>query len=258
MKLFILVAEKQEDCGNIINEVRQFLPNSVYEMAFDGNEAVNKAKKMESLDLVFLDMNLPFQNSIVIAQKIWRRWKHCQIIFLTEYQDFKQLTELVDMSKADYLLKPISQTGLEASIKKACERLVFIENIKSMSSEIFEKIDQSLESETDDEVKQRIQNYLLEHLSEEVSLEKIGAAFGTSRTYFCKRFKRLFKKNFVAYLTSIRLEEAKKLLVETELDMNDIAWKTGFCDAAYFIKVFRREMDCTPYLYRKKYKNIAI
>ena len=256
MKLFILVIEKQEECENLINKIRQFLPDSVYETVFSGNEAVETAKKMESLDLVFLDMNLPFQNSILIAQKIWKRWKHCQIIFLTEYQDFKLLTESVDMDKADYLLKPISQTGLEAAVRKACEKLVFLESIKNMSTGLFEKIGQPLE--TDEEMKIKIQKYLSEHLSEDISLEKIGAVFGTSGTYFCKRFKRLFNKNFVPYLTWMRLEAAKKLLVETDLDMNDIAWKIGFCDAAYFIKVFRKEMDCTPYSYRRKYKNIAM
>lgn len=257
MKLFILVIEKQEECENLVNKIRQFLPDSVYETVSNGIEVMETAKKMGSLDLVFLDMNLPFQNSILTAQKIWKRWKNCQIIFLTEYQDFKRLTESVDMNKAEYLLKPISQTGLEAAVRKACERLAFLENIKTMSSELFEKIGQPLEPETDEEIKIRIQKYLSEHLAEDISLEKIGAVFGTSGTYFCKRFKRLFNKNFVPYLTWMRLEEAKKLLVETDLDMNDIAWKTGFCDAAYFIKVFRKEMGCTPHFYRRKYKNLA-
>lgn len=257
MKLFILVAGKQEECGTLVENIRQFLPDSVYETACDGAQAVETAKNMKALDLVILDMNLPPQKSILTAQKIWRRWKYCQIIFLTEYQDFKRLTEEVDMDKSDYLLKPISQTGLEAAVKKACERYVFLQNVKSISPELNEKIEQSSGMETEEEVKSRIQQYLCEHLSEEISLERIGTAFGTSGTYFCKWFKRLFKKSFVSYLTGIRLEEAKKLLLETEFEIKEIARKTGFCDAAYFIKVFRKEMGCTPAVYREKYKNIA-
>lgn len=114
-----------------------------------------------------------------------------------------------------------------------------------------ENVNVSQEQEVLQEKKQ-IEQYLAAHFQDEITLERIASDLGYSRTYFSKRFKQLFQKNFVNYLTLLRVEEAKKLLSDPTAEIRKAALKSGFQDAAYFTSVFRRVTGYTPSEYRKK------
>lgn len=102
-----------------------------------------------------------------------------------------------------------------------------------------------------DDTGARIRSYLLSHFAEEVTLESISSELGYSRTYFSKLFKRLFGKNFVAYLTDLRIEEAKRLLEKENLGIQEVAARTGFRGNAYFSSTFRRLTGQTPSEYQE-------
>lgn len=65
---------------------------------------------------------------------------------------------------------------------------------------------------------------------------------------------RCFKKNIgqspMEYLIKYRLNQSKKLLLETDMTITDICQQCGFSDSAYFGKVFRRSFGITPGEYR--------
>lgn len=102
-----------------------------------------------------------------------------------------------------------------------------------------------------DDTGARIRDYLLGHYAEEVTLESISSELGYSRTYFSKLFKRLFGMNFVAYLTNLRIEEAKRLLEKENLGIQEVAARTGFRGNAYFSSTFRRLTGQTPSEYQE-------
>ena len=101
-----------------------------------------------------------------------------------------------------------------------------------------------------DDIGDRIRGYLLSHYAEEITLESISSALGYSRTYFSKLFKRQFGMNFVAYLTGLRIEEAKRLLEKENLGIQEVAARTGFRGNAYFSSTFRRLTGQTPSEYQ--------
>lgn len=63
-------------------------------------------------------------------------------------------------------------------------------------------------------------------------------------------FNRTMHTGFNAYLNSVRLREAEKLLLTTDETMTEIAQKTGYGDSSYFIRQFRKTYRCTPLQYR--------
>lgn len=85
----------------------------------------------------------------------------------------------------------------------------------------------------------------------DLSVEKLCSYLHVSPTYFSTIFKRETEMNFVNYLTSVRLEEALKLLKTTDDKTYIIAGKVGYQEANYFSYVFKRKYGIAPSRYRR-------
>ncbi len=102
-----------------------------------------------------------------------------------------------------------------------------------------------------------ISKYIQEHCGEKLSLKQMGTEFNMSPKYFSVFFQRHFMKTFTDYLNYIRIEKARKLLLETELDIEHIASQTGFSGSSYFIRVFKELTEMTPRHYRKSFLQVG-
>ena len=98
--------------------------------------------------------------------------------------------------------------------------------------------------------------YIQTHYKEKLSLEQLGQEFHMSPKYFSVFFQKHFSRNFTEYLSAIRIEHAKKMLVESDEDMELVSQQTGFSSSSYFIRMFRENLGLTPGQYRKKFKNV--
>jgi AraC-like DNA-binding protein len=79
------------------------------------------------------------------------------------------------------------------------------------------------------------------------------SAFHCSHSYVSHTFKSSTGCNFREYINLLRIEEAKKLLVNTSFSITEISMKTGFSNSNYFSLVFQRMNGISPKEYRKKY-----
>ena len=79
----------------------------------------------------------------------------------------------------------------------------------------------------------------------------------TSPYYFSRIFKEETGKNFVEYLTGVRMERAKELLKEGRCSIKEICCMTGYSEPNYFSRTFKKNMGITPTEYSRKFsKNI--
>lgn len=101
-----------------------------------------------------------------------------------------------------------------------------------------------------------IVEHLNEHFTEPVRLSEIAARFGLSPQYFCTFFKDNLGKTLVQHVNFLRIEQASRLLRETDRPIMDIAFEVGFENFSYFIKRFREVFGCTPSDYRKSRNRI--
>ena len=92
-----------------------------------------------------------------------------------------------------------------------------------------------------------------EHLAEEISLSVLAEEFHLSAQYISQLFKSEIGVNFLAYLTNIRMEKAKKLLLTTALSIADISAQCGYGDYRVFTKVFKKSEGITPSQYRRDF-----
>lgn len=96
------------------------------------------------------------------------------------------------------------------------------------------------------------QEYIREnYMDPEISMEKVAMEIALTPPCFSGLFKKGTGEMFVEYLTRLRLEEAIRLLEETDEKIYAIAEKTGYLDPGYFSHVFKKKYKISPIQYRR-------
>jgi AraC-like DNA-binding protein/ligand-binding sensor protein len=98
----------------------------------------------------------------------------------------------------------------------------------------------------------RAKNYIKEHQAEDLGLEQVARAVHTSTYYFCKIFKKATGINFTDYLSRLRVERSKALLLNPNLRVSEIAYEVGFQSLTHFNRVFKRVLGQSPSDYREQ------
>lgn len=98
-----------------------------------------------------------------------------------------------------------------------------------------------------------ITKYMQEHLSEDVSLHILSEEFHLNSQYISQLFKNEIGVNFLTYLTNIRMEHAKKLLLSSSLSIAEVSEQSGYGDYRVFTKVFKKSEGITPSQYRRDF-----
>lgn len=92
------------------------------------------------------------------------------------------------------------------------------------------------------------------YMSDEISLNTIAAEVGMSPSYFSSIFSKEMGKTFVEYLTEIRMDRAKELLICSSMKTSEIGYEVGYKDPHYFSYIFKKTQNCTPKEFRARGK----
>jgi AraC family transcriptional regulator len=93
--------------------------------------------------------------------------------------------------------------------------------------------------------------YIHDHIGEGFSLETLASVVGMSQFHFARMFKQSTGLTPHQYLVEQRLEKAKKLLVDSDLTISDVAYNCGFASQSHLTRLFRKHLNTTPKGYRQ-------
>lgn len=99
----------------------------------------------------------------------------------------------------------------------------------------------------------RITQQIRENITE-VDPQSLADCMGISRASLYRQFNSVFSVNLNDYITSLRMQEACRLLLESDAKIYDISHRVGYMDVNYFTRQFRRMNHCLPSEYRKRNK----
>lgn len=247
--------------------------------AANGREALELFRE-KMVQIVILDIEMPGIDGIQAAQEMRRLSPQCCIIFLTAFDDFNYAKKAITIRALDYLLKPYDDQELIMVVEEALRMARANERVEALADVPKEAIElrdanQNIvvrttgnnreakeRTETADheesgqmrmvKVKEHIEAYIRSHFQEEISMQDAAKAMNYSEPYFCKLFKQNFSQNFTSYLTSCRIEEAKRRLADPTTNVKDVGIAVGYMDSNYFAKVFRRTTGLSPTDYRNQ------
>lgn len=93
--------------------------------------------------------------------------------------------------------------------------------------------------------------YIQQNYSRPIRLHELANLIPMSEGQFCRFFKSMTRQTPTDYINSFRIRQAVNLLRQEDRKISDIALDVGFDNISYFIRVFRKAMNCSPSEYRK-------
>jgi AraC-like DNA-binding protein len=158
--------------------------------------------------------------------------------------DWGMQTNAGELREAYFDTRVLSSRQHESVVKLLT---IFAEHLSMVSNQIVVK-----EQNAEMPVITRAKQFIAEHQTEELSLEQVATAVHTSKFYFCKMFKKATGINFTNYLSRVRTERAKNLLLNPNLRVSEIAYEVGFQSLTHFNRVFKRILGRSPTDYREQ------
>lgn len=93
--------------------------------------------------------------------------------------------------------------------------------------------------------------YLDDHFDEKISIESAARFVSLNPFHFCKTFKKLTGRTFIDYVNLCRMDEAQRLLLETDFSITEISSRVGCDNPNYFTKLYKQYKGLTPSAARK-------
>lgn len=169
------------------------------------------------------------------------------------------MIEEIDIGNKDPdINKTIMQALYELTInydERFCAIKIYKLLILSLLNNIVLSLSIPLKIHTNKKIKlSLIRQYINEHFQETITREKLAELFHLSPNYLSSLFHKEEKIGLNEYILQTKLQYAKKLLLNNELNISDIALASGFQDDNYFRRIFRKKIGCTPSEFKNQRK----
>ncbi len=141
----------------------------------------------------------------------------------------------LDTSIYNISYKSNEQIHATAKILEACTLYVLLNNMISLRRENFIR---------------NLNQFLITHLSEDLSVDRLTEEFNISKNKLYDSCAKYMSIGIAEHIKNLRIEEAKRLLTETDLQVHQISDKVGFNDYNYFCRIFKKEVGMPAKKYR--------
>ena len=246
-KLKLLIIEDNQEMRAYIQSC---VPVKKYTIitAVNGVEGIQKAKDLIP-DLIISDVMMPLKDGFEVTETIRNHvaTSHIPIILLTAKAALESRLEGLKRGADAYLTKPFSPEELTLRIGKLIEIRRLLQVRFQNHDAPKKKQNQSATYESEDVFIIRLRKFILSHLDNtELNGDLIGKNFRISRMQLHRKLKALTNLSTTAFIESIRLEIAYDLLHKKELNVTEIAYRTGFNSLTHFSRKFKKKYQITP------------
>ena len=98
---------------------------------------------------------------------------------------------------------------------------------------------------------EQVFEYINNKYAQHITVEEIAAQLGLTANSFCRFFKKMTQKRFIGFVNEFRVQKAVELLNESNYTISDVMFKSGYNDASYFTRQFKKHQGMTPTEYTK-------
>ena len=100
------------------------------------------------------------------------------------------------------------------------------------------------------------EDYIEQHLSEKITLEKLASHLNISKYYYHHLFSQNSDETLIKFITRIKMERsAIYMIVRSDISITQIAYQYGYSNSSSFSKAFKRHFNMSPQEYRKARKD---
>ncbi len=212
--------------------------------AANGRDGLEKVRHMQP-DLLIVDIKMPVIDGLKLLEELRKEGNQVQALILTGYSEFAYAQKAVNLGAIGYILKPIDEDDLSTNVKKAYNEIVKGKKAQKFDHHKLSLISDYLAENRPDGVIQRITDYIQRNYYQDLKLVTLARFFNYNPDYLGKLFKSHTGENFRSYLSRIRLQEARKMLIKGA-KVSDSARKVGYEDLDYFNQKFKEYYGIVP------------
>jgi two-component system response regulator YesN len=229
--------------------------------AKDGGEALSLICTGRP-DLVVTDIRMPILDGISLIKMVTEEMPADErplFIVLTAHGDFDYARQSVKLGVIDFLMKPLDDEELAASLDKAKamldkrDRTNRLESLADMDGAFRDFSPDSIPPATDpqDAYADRAAQEIKLHYVSDLTMEDVAARLSISPGYLSRIFKKRTGQTFYDYLSFVRMRVAMELLADPTLRVQEVADRVGYADQRSFSQRFRQIVGCTPSEFRQ-------
>lgn len=240
----ILIAEDNKELRIYISSL---LANSYNVLTAENGKVALELAKKELPHLILSDILMPEMDGKKFCQQIKQDIHTCHIpfIMITALASESCQKEGLTVGADDYLTKPFNPEILLSKISNILQSRALIsrqaKTFQALQPEEIPSVDKDSQFLLDliEIIKANLSN-------SELKIDDLGKELGMSHTPFYKKIKQLTNQTPNDFLKSIRLEQAKKLLTDSDSNISEIAYLTGFNSPKYFRECFKKQYGESP------------
>lgn len=234
---------------------------SYLELCLQGKYRIQKARNglqgiqlaIEMIpDIIVSDVMMPEKDGYEVVERLKKdeRTSHIPIILLTAKADLDSRLEGLERGADAYLSKPFEKKELEVRLRKLIElRQKMTVRYLAISPEGTPSTPAEIQEDAFLKKLRSIVDANLE--SEEFGIGELCKELAVSRTQLHRKLKALTNKSTSQVIRAIRMQEAKKLLLNPDLNISEIGYAVGYSNPSHFTQEFTKEFGEAPSFFRK-------
>jgi len=241
-----------EDSPDLVEYLSAILKNGYHiETAQNGNEGLQKAFEYIP-DIILSDVMMPELDGIAMLGilKTDQRTSHIPVVMLTAKADITSKLEGLERGADEYLAKPFNEDELLVRLKNLITLRKDLQQRYASMDPLPKTEDKTLIIE--DAFILKVRNIMEAHLdNDQFGIRELCLEIGMSRAQLYRKFKSLTDTTVNDYLQKFRLFRAKEMLLNSGLNVSEVAYETGFKNLSHFSRSFKEAFGVTPGSLRK-------
>lgn len=244
-----------DDNKELLKNISNYLSDTYYVLTTESAETGLAMAAQYQPDVIISDIVMPEMDGFEVCTALKNDFKtsHIPVILLTARGDAESHLKGIE-SGADYFIpKPFNIKLLNLTIHniiKSREKLrkVFLNNDFNDAQEI-------TTNSRDKEFMEKLLHYVDEHIGEDdLNIQIIAESFAMSRSTFFRKIKAITGTTGKEFIDSIRLKKAARMLIESDMNISEIAYEIGHSNPQYFSKWFKAHYKISPTEYIATHK----
>jgi len=215
-------------------------------------EAENGVKALTHIrenpvDILITDIRMPFMDGLELAQKAKEIHPDVTVIIYSAYGEFEYARKAIDIHVESYLLKPLKVAEFVNVMTKAIARFENLHPKPQIQDEA-----KVLPLEGSRKVTREVTQLIRSQYMQDIHLDMLARQVNLTPSYLSQLFKKETGSGIAKFINTVRLDEARKMLLGTNMRVSEICLAAGYTDLSYFCSLFRNMYGATPAQYRER------
>jgi DNA-binding response OmpR family regulator/anti-sigma regulatory factor (Ser/Thr protein kinase) len=247
----LLIVEDSKDVSVYLSAIL----GSEYQIELAKNGKTGLEKAIEKVpDIIISDVMMPEMDGIEMLDKLKNdfRTSHIPVVMLTAKADIDSRLEGLERGADAYITKPFNETELLIQLKNLIELRKKLHERYSSMNRFPETPDPALKNE--DAFVRKVRELLEKNLdNDEFNINDICRELAVSHTQLYRKFKSISNLTIADYFKLLRLNKAKDLLSDPDLNITQVAFAVGFKNLSHFSREFAFQFGKSPKEVRKEF-----